>query len=355
MHLRSTFLLLLVSGCGAHVAEDHSHDIAPIPEDRWCESVAHVECASVVPCCAAVGVEGDLATCEKNAAAQCQAGTAREKSAGRTYDPYAAAVCLVAAGKHVGCSGSVSATPVDQMDDAGWAAAVACTNVWRGAAPTGAACTTLRDCASAGPDAIAGCRVPRGATTGTCQVTTRSSEGQSCASDWEKGPVRVCGHDLVCVPDPEGGHCVRKGASGEPCSVVAWPSCRDGLTCDPVTRRCGASLPSGAACVPPTVLRLALDPTCAGDAVCDSALRVCTPPLARGATCDPFSGSPHVAKNCATSDYCDRTSLRCAPRKGDGAACEPFGDECVGQCSGGRCIPYAGVANEGACALGSKL
>ncbi|MBL8721629.1 MAG: hypothetical protein JNL79_36925 [Myxococcales bacterium] len=57
MHLRSTFLLLLASGCGAHVADDHSHDIVPIPEDRWCESVAHVECASVVPCCAAVGVE----------------------------------------------------------------------------------------------------------------------------------------------------------------------------------------------------------------------------------------------------------------------------------------------------------
>lgn len=337
-------MFLLTSACGARVVVEEGSPITPIPEEAYCTTAAKASCPLLVDCCHAVKFDADVTACEKNYVKSCEEDRRAKVAAGRTYDAKAASSCLSAKIRYSkGCA--VAMVPYHSMDDELWAAVKACSQVWQGATALGGACSADSECAGAEPGVQVGCYIAPPASSGVCRTRRRLAEGEGCADGLD-----FCGGGLVCAPSGTGTRrCVRRGALGESCSPFAWPSCVDGLTCDPTTNTCAPPRPVGAACVAPMILSTAPDSTCVAPAECDSVRRVCVEPKPTGAACS--SSSSAIELRCKRSDYCEPATGTCVSRKLDGEPCT-VSHECRGwRCSAGRCVPNGAIADADSCKL----
>ncbi|MBK7401509.1 MAG: hypothetical protein IPJ34_35965 [Myxococcales bacterium] len=341
MRSRWTLLFLLTSACGARVVEEGA-PITPIPEEAYCTTAAKTYCPRLVDCCHAVKFDAEVAACETNYAKSCEADRRARLAAGRTYDASAAAICLATKMRDTKTCGTpfrLFYAPVEE-DLVGM---TACSQVWRGATPLGGTCSDDSDCA--GTTAGVGCRRSPDASGGVCAIRKRRGEGEECSVGLD-----TCVGDLICASDLGGvaRRCLRRASLGESCAPLVWPSCAEGLTCDPTTKTCTPPLPLGAACTPPRFRSSEPDPTCAAPNDCHSGLHVCVAPTPTGGACEPGSSAE---LNCRRSDYCEPGTRKCVPRKLDGQPCT-VSDECRGwRCSAGRCVPNGAVADADSCKL----
>jgi hypothetical protein len=359
--LRASLFVLfsvVLAGCGASVAEEPAVDplnAPPIPREQWCEAQARAVCRQFVPCCNAVDLGGDSASCIKNVAAECETTSAKNAAAGYTYDARAAGVCI--AGNpllRVDCTISTHRYVFQSVDPTALAVEAACLRVWRGNAKPGAACEQFADCAEPSDGTKVACTKSAPDAALTCVASKVPTVGQACGIEGDTHTF--CERGLVCVTHDVSapglkGRCAVRSARGEPCQPLTKGHCRDGLSCDPATRTCADPLPLGAACFPSTGGLLGeLETICAAPGECDIRTQICTKPLPIDAPCD--AGAPaRSAVGCGHFAFCDPSRGRCVARKPAGSPCTSQ-QECIGYaCSGNRCVTNGEIADAATCTL----
>lgn len=286
---------LLVTACGGSTTDEGgAGTLAPVPRDQFAARFVAAVCDNVGPCCQAAGFAYDAAKCK-------QAGTAGlpadwdGSSPNLSYDGAAAAKCVAAVEAAAKGCGSI---PVD--------AALACSNVFRGALPAGAACSAPSECAAPSrgwADCIAG----------VCEVKAPGKAGDTCDATCSGSEL-----DSRCWGSASGGGGGTGGSAGSGGSTPPEPTTcwtEDGLAC--IDGACAAARAIGASCT---------FSECTGGAWCNGGTCEALAPVGQGCT---------STGGCVPGATCQAGT--CVARKPDGAPCAAHAECANHVCTAGKC------------------
>jgi hypothetical protein len=309
-----------------------------ITEAEYCREYARAWCETFTPCCHEAGFEASADRCERAAQRDCDYKRTQRVAAGLAYQPASAQACLAGFAQITRDCRTRSVDdperPVETIE--------ACRQIWTGATPLGGACHASRECAAAGEPVECAFSGADG-YTGVCRRVADGVAGldERCGSPVDGSPTLTCSDGLWCaLTTGFEGRCAAPGGPQARCTPGDHASCRDGLDCDPSSRRCLPLRPVGAACGSD-------QPACASDTYCDGAR--CEPLRREGEACSDRRG-----ERCATALTC--RDEHCMPRLDDGRACETATDCASGACTNGRCGGFeVSVATPGTCSIANGV
>lgn len=296
----------LAACSGASPAAGTDAPAAP-PAASFALTFAHAVCDDLAGCCHLNGFPFDAASCLTTAEAQAHTVLIDPAlTAGATYDPSAASLCLsdVAAASRA-CN--------DALPTNAWAAssviATNCTKVYAGTKAPGETCSSDYECAPGPAGSAVSCvgwlaENAEGVTTSAghiCQVVVPGTVGATCGSSISPPPSTIADCDSAGLTCSWEGSCQPRLAVGERCV--------------------GAS-------------------DCVATAWCSAG--VCAAQLGEGMACDPYAGA------CATGLYCSATSSTCVRLGGAGTSCSAD-VECDGMCDPSGTCSTSSIASATSC------
>jgi hypothetical protein len=293
----------------------------PVPQAEFPAQAAATMCDGLGRCCRSQGFAFDDTACRS--AWQTTVASNTPTSTAVAYDANAAGECLAALRSVLAACGDADTVDSD-----------ACSRMYVGSKPAGAACTESEECA-APADGYAYCSesvvamgVDGGVSGGASSVcvvelpTVHGALGQSCS--------------LTCASDASGESCSSSfsastdgGASMGAANVACYTNdglyCSSAYTCQKLSE-VGGSCDGYAGCV--------------STAYCDSTTNLCAVRGEPGATCSGWL-------SCVDTAFCGATGV-CEAKKADGQPCSISYNECLGYCSTAR------DTGTGTCAAGTE-